>query len=396
MLQENREDNMSKKIEKLKNCTGCHACYSACPVKCIDMNKNKYGFLLPQINKDKCINCNKCEKSCPIINPNNNIEEEKFIKEHSYVAFNKNDDIRKVSSSGGIFYLIAKAIIDDGGVVFGAAFDESFKVKHMEICEVKEIYKLQGSKYVQSEIGEIYLDVKKRLEDNIPVLFTGTPCQIEGLKSFLYKEYDNLYTQDIICHGVPSPLVWEKYLHEFDGSINNISFRDKTFGWNNFSMRIDYNDSKYIKTLKEDSYMKSFLLNLSLRDSCYNCDFKKNIRCSDITLADYWGIENVHKDMFDDKGASLIIIQSNKGLGLFNKIKENLYYKSTNLDVAIKYNTAINKSVDLPNKRTFFLENIKNYSLDNLLEACLKESKKDMLKRQIVRILRRIKRMVKF
>ena len=177
----------------------------------------------------------------------------------SIVAINKDDNIREKSSSGGVFTEIANYILDKNGCVYGAGFNNNFEVEHMKITDKSEIYKLQGSKYVQSKIGKIFLEVEKDLKKNKFVLFTGTPCQIEGLKSYLGKDYEKLYTQDIICHGVPSPKAWKKYIGEFKGNIKDISFRDKTFGWNKFSMKVESDNSTYLNTLDKDTFLQSFL-----------------------------------------------------------------------------------------------------------------------------------------
>lgn len=380
-----------KKIINLESCTGCYACYSICPKKCIEMKADKEGFLIPSIDENNCIDCNKCKLICPILNkrePNNNVI-------YSYAAINKNDKVRNCSSSGGIFYLLAELIINDGGVVYGAGFDDKFHVKHMEISQNKDIKKLQGSKYVQSKIGDTYIKAKERLESGIPVLFTGTPCQIEGLKSYLGKYYSNLYTQDIICHGVPSPLVWDKYLNEFKYKIKNISFRDKTLGWNKFSMKIGFDSKEYLKDLSKDSYLQSFLKNLNLRNSCYNCSFKSIQRNSDLTLADYWGINNVHPEMFDDKGASLIIVHSNKGRYIIDRINKFLKIENTELNRAISYNTAINQSVSYTSKRQVFFKNIDKYNMEELLKVSTHITYVEKIIHILKRGVNKIKRIMK-
>lgn len=249
----------------------------------------------------------------------------------AYLGINKNEEIREESSSGGIFTVIAQEILRDGnGIVFGAAFDENFIVKHIEICDEKELYKLRTSKYVQSDISNTYQRAESYLKKGKNVLFTGTPCQIEGLKSYLMKEYENLYTQDIICHGVPSPLIWEKYKNyrkKVDSkNPENINFRNKDNGWHEFNLKFSYDNGKYSKSQNKDLYMKAFLDNLILRDSCYKCSFKKYNRNSDITLADFWGIENIKSKLDDNKGISLIIVNSKKGQSILNRISVRLCY----------------------------------------------------------------------
>ena len=225
------------KIKAKEDCCGCYACYNICPKECITMESDNEGFWYPKIDKDKCINCNLCEKVCPIINkPNSSLYEKK-----SYAVFNKNEKIRLESSSGGIFSLLAEYVINNHGNVYGAVFDEDFNVKHVKINILQDINLLRGSKYVQSRINDIFKSIKFDLKNNKIVLFTGTPCQIAGLQSFLQKKYDNLILMDIVCHGVPSPLVWQQYINElkqnYKQNIKSIYFRDKSTGWKTYSVK---------------------------------------------------------------------------------------------------------------------------------------------------------------
>ena len=343
-----------EKIVDNNKCCGCHACFNICPKNAIEMFEDEKGFKYPKINQKKCINCGLCKKICPIYNPK---DEEHII--NSYACFNKNIDERKISSSGGIFVLLAKEIIKRGGIVFGACFNEKFEVIHSYCDKEKDISKFMGSKYTQSSIGESFKKVKEFLDQDRYVLFSGTPCQIEGLKSFLRKDYEKLYTQDIICHGVPSPKLWKKYLrYQTDinkEKIKNISFRNKDHGWTFFQMKIWFKTKIYNANLNNDLFMKAFLNNVCLRSSCYNCSFKKKYRQSDITLADYWGIKKIHPDMYDDKGTSLVVVNSKNGADLFESIKNSISYVETDLDKALKYNIAMIKSAShSPNEKMFF------------------------------------------
>lgn len=380
-------------IKNKVNCCGCHACYSICPVKAIKMERDEKGFEYPVVDKEKCINCGLCEKACPIINNKNSDKTKKDIK--AYACMNKDLQTRMKSSSGGIFTLIAEDILSLNGVVFGASFNENFEVVHSYIEKKEDIYKFQGSKYVQSKIGDTYKKAKEFLESDRYVLFTGTPCQIEGLYQYLQKDYDKLYTQDLICHGVPSPKVWNKYLEEknekYKGNPKEISFREKEkSGWQNFGMKIEYQNDIYLSKHSEDVYMKAFLRDICLRDSCYNCNFKKKVRNSDITLADFWGIGNIDKELNDDKGTSLVIINSKDGQDLFEKVKENLIYKVVDFEEAIKYNPNMTKSAKIQNKRKSFFNNLEDNDLKNLVK---KYTKKKASKR-IRRILGKVKRVL--
>lgn len=373
-------------IKDKKNCCGCYACYNICPKQCIEMKSDNEGFWYPKINKEQCINCNLCEKVCPIINP---IERENS-KKISYAAMNRNEQVRLDSSSGGIFSILAEDIIKNNGVVYGASFDKYFNVKHKRIVSITDIELLRGSKYVQSSIGDIYKQVKTDLENNKQVLFTGTPCQVEGLKSFLRKEHNNLITMDFICHGVPSPIVWEKYIEEKKNEnnkskqIRNIYFRNKDIGWKLFSLKIIFDKNIYINNLNDDIFMKGFLQDVYLRPSCYQCKFKKLNRASDITVADFWGIENVLPKMDDDKGTSLVVIHSEKGKQLFDKLSDNMILSEINLNDGIKYNPSMVTSVRYNKKRKdFFAELNAGENLIDLIEKYTRLSFKQRVKCKI-------------
>ena len=344
-------------------CNGCSSCSASCPVGCISMEKNDEGFLYPHIDMEKCIKCNKCERACPVLNKKA-VESKVEIK--SYAVINNERDERVNSSSGGVFTLLAKEIISRGGVVFGAAFDENMAVYHRFIEKEEDIALLRGSKYTQSRIGDSYKKAEEFLKEGRLVLFTGTPCQIAGLKSYLSRDYENLFCQDIICHGVPSPSVWEAYVEYRERKSGekpqSISFRNKKYGWKTFSMRFQYENAKdYTEMMSVDLYMRLFSANLSLRESCYNCSFKSVERDSDISLADFWGIENVAPEVHDDMGTSLVIVQSEKGKEIFEKIKEKTTCKEVDTQKAVSFNSAMTESVPRPEKRDeFFNHFIKN------------------------------------
>ena len=374
------------------NCCGCYSCYNICPKKAIEMVEDEKGFKYPKIDKEKCIDCGLCEKVCPIIN-NKNVEKE--VK--AYACFNKNLETRMNSSSGGIFSLIANYILDLNGIVFGAQFDKEYNVVHSYIENQKDLYKFQCSKYVQSDVGDTYKKAKEFLDNDKYVLFTGTPCQIEGLYKFLRRDYDKLYTQDFICHGVPSPRVWRKYLKEKNNMYNsqpkNISFRSKDNSWQDFELKIQYENNVYRNTQGKDTYLRAFLNDICLRDSCYQCNFKKKNRLSDFTLADFWGIDNIDKSMNDDKGISLVVVNSNKGKELFEKLKENLEYKEVNFDVAIKYNMNMISSVKMNKNSEKFFNDLDKNDLDSLVKKYIK--KKSILRRILGKVKRIVKKIIK-
>ncbi|KMO85526.1 hypothetical protein AB840_13100 [Megasphaera cerevisiae DSM 20462] len=344
--------------EGKQNCTGCMACVNSCSNKCISIQTDIEGFWYPVINHHSCIQCGKCDSSCPISSTINDQKEKSII----YAAINLNDSIRYSSSSGGIFQLLAEKILANGGIVVGAMFNEKWEVVHGCVEHVDELYKLRGSKYVQSCIRDTYRLTKEYLQLGRKVLFSGTPCQIAGLKQYLKKEYTNLVTVDLICHGVPSPLVWKKYvaLRSNGKKISRIFFRNKNLSWERFLLEFSFeNSSKYLMPLDKDLYLKGFLSNLYLRPSCYSCHFKGIQRKSDITLADFWGIDEILPDMNDHKGTSLVFVHTAKGRKVFSEIqdKANVKQVDLSLDEITRYNSSMVQSVGCnPKRKRFFKE----------------------------------------
>lgn len=358
-------------VKNKSECCGCTACESICPVNAIEMIYDEEGFKYPYVNENKCIDCGLCNKVCPILN-----SKEVVCDHYAYACYNKDEIERENSSSGGIFSLIAKEILYRKGVVCGATLDEDFNVKHICIDDESNLWKLRTSKYVQSDIGKVYFEIKNYLNDGRYVLFTGTPCQTEGLLLYLGRKYDRLYVQDIICHGVPSKLVWEKY-KEYRQSIERkkpikVNFRNKDDGWKLFNMKFTYADKVYKNSSKKDLYMKTFLNNISLRESCYKCNFKKENRNADITLADFWGIEKILPEMDDDKGTSLVIVNSPKGKELFESIDAKIIKKEISFADALKYNSAMTNSVSRNSKRDAFFKDLNKISFDKVVNRYIK------------------------
>ena len=355
-----REGNNNKPFSICSRniCTGCGACEQKCPQCAISMEYDSEGFVYPVINFEKCISCGLCTKICPVANK----QKDRPEKPSAYVAINLDEDVRKNSSSGGMFTYFAKKILSENGVVFGAGFDSNMKVVH-KYCESTEgLVELRGSKYVQSEIGNSYKFAEDFLKSGKKVLFTGTPCQIGGLYAYLKKDYDNLYTLDFICHGVPSPKVWEKYLAEKEKEANSkatsVNFRDKTKGWQSYSLKIDFeNGTRYRQSSSNDMYLKGFIQDLYLRPSCSTCSFKHLNRQSDITLADFWGIEKTLPEYNDKKGTSLLLMHSKKSEYLLEE-PQGIKFQQVDFNEAIDNNPSYLCSIKHSRSRGDFFKSL--------------------------------------
>ena len=347
-------------INEKKDCCGCGACVSACPKGCISMKEDAEGFLYPYIVMEDCIACGLCERVCPVLNQR---YVEDIVIPDTYAAYAKSDSLREKSSSGGLFSLIAENVLQKGGVVFGAAFDSDFSVKHIAVDNQEELGKIRGSKYLQSRTEYTFVEAKKILDDGRLVLYTGTACQIAGLKRYLKKEYENLYTIDVLCHGVPSPKFWKKYLaereHEYQGVVQQMFFRQKTFGWKTYSVSLKFsNSTEYRKIFKEDSFMKLFLANICLRPSCHACEFKELSRPSDITLGDCWGIDKYMPEMDDDKGTSVVLLHSEKGKKIFEELLDKMIVKKGDVERLLPPTADSRKSVLEHQKRKKFFKEL--------------------------------------
>lgn len=358
-------------IEDKHNCCGCSACASICPKHCITMIADKEGFLYPEVDIESCVDCGLCEKVCNHLHPYDKRNPIKVL-----AAVNLEERIRMKSSSGGVFYVLAQEIINEGGVVFGARFDESWQVVIDYAEDIKGVESFMGSKYVQARIENAYKDTKRFLQEGRKVLFSGTPCQVAGLHKFLRKSYNNLVTVDFICHGTPSPKVWSLYLNEVTKGIknlNNVEFRSKTIGWKNFSINIDYNKSNgaisYVSPMTNDIYMRAFLNDLILRPSCHDCKAKGCSSQSDITIADFWGVQFIKPEMDDDKGTSLVFIHSSRAETLLQS--GHLSLATVDFDNVERYNTAVHSSPKPHINRSMFFERLGNEPLFELIEECV-------------------------
>lgn len=389
---------MIKLNEENKNlCCGCEACKEICPVNCITMEYDSEGFLFPVVDKEKCINCNKCVGVCSIFSEKKNLDE-KIKNIEVFAAWNKDEKTRKESSSGGIFSLLAENILSNNGIVVGAMFNENNVVEHNFVDNIKDLYKLRGSKYVQSSTNGMYSLTKKYLDEGKEVLYSGTPCQIEGLYKFLNKKYENLFTCGIVCYGVPSPKVFEHYLNylekEYKSVIKKIFFRKKVNGWRNSSFYIEFKNKCFLEEeISKNKFYVGFGNNIYTRRSCSLCKYKLN---SDILLGDFWGIEDSKLKITSNEGISLVITTNNKGKNIFNKIDKTLEFYSSTLDEALKKNPCIIFSKPLNEERIIFFDDFYKLDFSKIINKYLEIDKKKLtLKSLTYRLTRKIKRLLK-
>lgn len=363
-------------IDSASKCCGCYGCMNVCPVSAIDMIQNDEGFYYPFVDLNLCIGCEKCNQICPM--QDTAIHYSSF-QPVLYAGKNLDDKVRLRSSSGGLFHALADYVINQGGVVFGAVFDDDFsKVRHIGSSDITSLCSMMGSKYLQSDIGYNYSLCKDYLESDKLVLFTGTPCQIVALKNYLKIDYANLICLDVICHGVPSDKLWNKYLENYvtkKDSLEHFSFRAKSY-----KGRIIYQkgySNLYFHPSYEDPFLRLYQSDCCLRESCYSCPIRSNYK-SDLTLGDYWSINRVDPSLNDGKGLSLIIVRSNKGLSLLNNL-QNIFIKEETMDESIKGNSVLEQT-KRPVNRNEFYNDIDHMDLCSLANKYAPNSKKEKLK----------------
>lgn len=366
MRRSERNTNMIQVYKSKKMCSGCTACEQICSVKAIEMKPDEKGFLYPVIQQEKCIDCGRCKKICPIHNAKKDIDHYEVTCWAMHLLDKR---ALKESSSGGVAYGVSEYVIRNHGVVYGAVYTEKKEVIHKRVENLQELYMLQGTKYVQSKLGEVFQNIRKDLEASRMVLFIGTMCQILGLKAFLGKEYKQLYTMDIICFGVPSPWLYKKYLQEEVQKYLpcNINMRDKSTGWRDSSCSLK-REGKILKTVKINDlpYIRLFLNSYGLRDSCFYCPFKGSKHSADLTVGDCWGADfllNLQKEQMKDDGMSMVFVNSKKGESLLNEAGSIFWKKEISVQAAIQANPMMMKTAVRPIDEKKFWEDIKIKSI---------------------------------
>lgn len=343
-------------IKEKQNCCGCTACISICPKECIIMEADNEGFLYPQIDVSKCIDCGRCEQVCPIKNKT----DEKEVEQKAYIVQNKDPVILRESTSGGAFTAIATAIIEKGGVVFGAAYDEGFQVHHTFVESTEKLKIFRNSKYVQSDLGGCFKQVRDFLKQGRWVCFSGTPCQVEGLSKYLGKENERLVLVDVVCHGVPSPLVWSKYLEyqmQRFPNLDSIRFRDKFYGYKYSTMSIIQNEKNvYHAGAQLDPLLRAFFTNICDRPACYKCPFKKRYRVSDLTIWDCFSVYDFDKKMDDDRGTTRVLCHTEKGTQIVSEIQSFAIVKEVSPDKLVSGVKEMTESVKMNPKRGDFMK----------------------------------------
>ncbi|GHU67749.1 hypothetical protein FACS189413_03100 [Bacteroidia bacterium] len=357
------------------------------------MQEDEEGFLYPIVDLNRCVKCSKCIKVCPYVNEEYTVKVDLEELSKCYAAYNKNEEIRNQSSSGGMFRVFADKILSENGVVFGAAFDENFEVYHTSARTYEEVKQFMGSKYLQSRIGTVYCEVEQNLKDGKMVLFTGVACQIAGLKRYLKTERKNLICIDVICCAVGSPKIWREYLKTFfqNYQINYVGFRDKISGWTSSSMKIRSEEQEYSCCIYKDLYFKSLRKNVFSRPSCGTCKFKNRNRVSDITLADCWGFQKIAPEMNDNHGLSTVVVHTEKGVDILNAVREQIVIKETSLADVERFNgnyvypEAVNEI-----KRVDFWRDYKKLSFKKLIIKYAKSSKRELFMKYTIWILKKI------
>lgn len=382
-----------------KNCYGCRACEQVCPVGCIKTTKDSEGFIYPSKIEDLCINCNLCKNVCP----NYNSKKIDNYVSNIYMAINKDEKTLEKSSSGGVFSALVNLYCKENFMIFGVEFDNDFNVVHTYTSQKDNIAKYRKSKYVQSDIGDCYKKAEEFLKEDKYVLFTGTPCQIAGLKLFLKKDYKNLLCVDIVCHGVPSQKIFHRYIDylqkKHKGHMQSFMFRYKSkhgLCFNSRNIKAVINNKVIIKNSDKDYFLKGYHNALFYRPSCYYCKYSSPYRVSDITMADFWGVEGLYPNENVHKGVSIILTNTIKGKLLIEDLKKEMKIVEVNKEYVINNNGQLNHSAKLHPKRELFYELLKTKTFDEAIRKCklkpsfLRRSISNLIPKKMKKVLKRL------
>lgn len=375
-------------ITNKNRCCGCTACYSVCPKNAITMQNDDEGFLYPSINSDLCVDCGMCKSVCAF---QNGYEKHPVIK--GYALKHKDLPTRMKSRSGGAFAGISDYILSLGGIIYGAVYNDDYSVSHFRCDSKEDLKKIQGVKYIQSEMGDIFSSVKTDLKDGKYVFFSGTACQVAGLIAFLGKtDTSKLFTADLICHGVPNNMIWQEFLRwnerKYKGKLQNAMFRDKSYGWMPHFDSVTINGKKH----KTKKYCLMFYENDILRPSCYECKYANLDRVADFTLGDFWGLKKQHKDMLDKTGCSLLLINTEKGEELFSKVEDMFILKDADVVKASYPNPNLRFPTPKPNNREYFWSLYKQYDFDKVMKTYSRKIFVSRVKKNLNRIKSLIKK----
>lgn len=344
---------MIDRLEKSK-CCGCGACVSACPTDAVVMKEDREGYLYPRVDAEVCVQCQICEKVCPAVKRRS--KRDSLLK--AYACYYQEEGIRARSTSGGIFSAIAEYLLEEKkGKVYGVCFNDNFMTEYSSADNKNELGKFRGSKYSQCSGNNVYQDVKKELARSRTVLFSGLPCQIEGLRSYLGRDYESLYLLDMVCFGIGSPGLWRSYRTEFHPHAEEICFKDKSEGWKNWKVFIRENGEDHYYSRYDNLYMKSYLERINLRPSCYECQFKGLQRNSDFTIADCWGMGE-KSILNDNKGLSALLLHTDKAADLFEQIKNKLLFEEYDPELLMAGNWAVYRNAEKSIEREKFFEQI--------------------------------------
>lgn len=376
-----------------EECNGCGSCAAACPGNCIRMIADAEGFLYPQVDESRCVDCKQCERACAVIR-----RPKCSSSVQVTAAQNRDETVRQQSSSGGVFTALAEQVLRQGGAVCAAVYNEAFEVEHRIAFTPRQLAPMRGAKYAQSPAGQLFRQLKELLDQGKTVMFVGTPCQCAGLKAYLGREREGLILVDMICHGVPAPVVWKNYVNRRrrldarGGRISSIDLRNKSTGWSNYTYSVEFRyegGETYSTHQWFDPYMRGFVSNLFLRPSCSGCTFKGVNRCSDLTLGDCWGIWNTHPQFDDNRGTSLLLIQSPKGQQLWEQVRDGFRTVDLTAEALNCNGSALTASEAHPMRQEFFSRFSKGEPMEKLIPKLL--SDRTLRQSRIKRILSRLR-----